>query len=114
MPSAAARAFRVTDALLLPTASVAASGIAAGLIVLAPQQGEGRMGGARTAGAGSDNRACPQYRRPRFHPWVRKIPWKRAWQPTPVSWPRESHVQRSLVAAVHGVAQSQTGLSDKG
>ena len=32
-----------------------------------------------------------------FDPWVRKIPWKRAWQPTPVFLPGESHGQRSLV-----------------
>ena len=25
-----------------------------------------------------------QCRRPRFDPWVGKIPWRRAWQPTPV------------------------------
>ena len=29
-------------------------------------------------------------------PWVRKIPWKRTWQPTPVFLPGESHGQRSL------------------
>ena len=29
--------------------------------------------------------------------WVGKIPWRRAWQPTPVFLPRESHGQRSLV-----------------
>ena len=34
--------------------------------------------------------------RPRFDPWVRKIPWRRKWQPTPVFWPGESHGQRSL------------------
>ena len=28
--------------------------------------------------------------------WVRKIPWRRAWQPTPVSLPGESHGQKSL------------------
>ena len=28
--------------------------------------------------------------RPGFHPWVRKIPWKRTWQPTPVFLPGES------------------------
>ena len=28
--------------------------------------------------------------------WVRKIPWKRKWQPTPVFLPRKSHGQRSL------------------
>ena len=33
----------------------------------------------------------------RFHPWVRKIPRRREWQPTPVSLPGESHGQRSLV-----------------
>ena len=30
-------------------------------------------------------------------PWVRKIPWRRAWQPTPVFLPGEFHGQRSLV-----------------
>jgi len=29
-------------------------------------------------------------------PWVRKIPWRRAWQPTPVFLPGECHGQRSL------------------
>ena len=32
--------------------------------------------------------------------------------PTPVLLPGESHGRRSLVAAVHGVAKSQTRLSD--
>ena len=41
------------------------------------------------------NSAC-QYRRYRFDPWVRKIPWRRKWQPTPVFLPRKSHGQRSL------------------
>ena len=31
-----------------------------------------------------------------FSPWVRKIPWKTAWQPTLVFLPGESHGQRSL------------------
>ena len=35
--------------------------------------------------------------RPELNPWVRKIPWRRAWQPTPVLLPGESHGQRSLV-----------------
>jgi len=25
----------------------------------------------------------------RFNPWVRKMPWRREWQPTPVFFPRE-------------------------
>ena len=37
-----------------------------------------------------------QCRRPGFHPWVGKIPWRRTWQPTPVFLPGESHGQRSL------------------
>ena len=32
-----------------------------------------------------------------FDYWVKKIPWKRAWQPTPVFLPGESHGQRGLV-----------------
>ena len=28
-----------------------------------------------------------------FNPWVETIPWRRAWQPTPVFLPRESHGQ---------------------
>ena len=32
----------------------------------------------------------------RFNPWIRKIPWRRAWQPTPVFLSGESHGQRSL------------------
>ena len=30
-------------------------------------------------------------------PWVKKIPWSRAWQPTPVFLPVEACGQRSLV-----------------
>ena len=40
---------------------------------------------------------CRRHKRFGFSPWVRKIPWKRAWQPTPVFLPGESHGQRSLV-----------------
>ena len=40
---------------------------------------------------------CLQYRRLGFSPWVGKIPWQRAWQPTSVFLPGESHGQRSLV-----------------
>ena len=36
-------------------------------------------------------------RRPGFDPWVRNIPWRRKWQPTPEFLPGRSHVQRSLV-----------------
>ena len=37
-------------------------------------------------------------KRCRLDPWVGKMPWRRQWQPTPVSLPGESHGQRSLVS----------------
>ena len=37
-----------------------------------------------------------QGRRCRWDPWVRKIPWRRKWQPTPVFLPGKSHGQRSV------------------
>ena len=43
--------------------------------------------------------AC-QCRRPKrceFNPWVGKMPWRRAWQPSPIFLPGESHGERSLV-----------------
>ena len=40
---------------------------------------------------------CPQCGRPRFNPWVGKIPWRRKSQPTPVFLPGRSHQQRSLI-----------------
>ena len=36
-------------------------------------------------------------KRSEFDPWVRKIPWRRAWQSTPVLFPGEYYGQRSLV-----------------
>ena len=35
--------------------------------------------------------------KPGFDPWVRKILWRRKWQPTPVLLPGKSHGQRSVV-----------------
>ena len=43
-----------------------------------------------------------------FDPWVGKIPYRRAWQPTPVFLLGKSHGQRSLVDLVHGVSHGQT------
>ena len=37
-----------------------------------------------------------RFRRQGLNLWVGKIPWRRAWQPTPVFLPGESHVWRSL------------------
>ena len=48
----------------------------------------------------------PAMPRPGFDPWVEKIPWRRAWQPTAVSLPGESHGQRSLTGyIVQGVTR---------
>ena len=43
-------------------------------------------------------------------PYVRKIPWRRAWQPTPVFLPGQSMDRRAWRATVHGVAKSWTQL----
>ena len=46
---------------------------------------------------GSDSkRICLPCGRPVFNPWVGTIPWRRAWQPTPVFLPGASYGQRSL------------------
>ena len=49
-----------------------------------------------------------RHKRPGFDPWVGKISWRRAWQPTQVFFPGESHGQKSLVgySPVPGVAKS--------
>ena len=39
---------------------------------------------------------CRSQKRCRLDPWVWKIPWRRAWQHTPVLSPEEYHGQRSL------------------
>ena len=40
------------------------------------------------------NAGRPQ--RPRFNPWVKKMPWRRKWQPTPVLLLGGFHGQRGL------------------
>ena len=53
---------------------------------------------------------CRRRKKCRFDPQVRKIPWRRAWQPTPVFLPGESHGQRSLVGCDPQVRNSWTQL----
>ena len=43
-------------------------------------------------------------------PWVGKIPWRRAWQPTPVFLLENPMDRGAWWAAVHMVAESQTQL----
>ena len=52
--------------------------------------------------AQTGNRVYLQCGRPSFNPWVRRIPWRRAWQPTPVFLPAASHGQRSLAVLWDG------------
>ena len=65
-------------------------------------------------GASGKDPACQCRRRKRFgfDPCVGKIPWGRAWQPTPVFLPGESHGQWSLVGYSPWAAKSWTQLSD--
>ena len=46
------------------------------------------------------------HKRLRFNPWAKKIPWRRAWQPTSILLPGESHQRGSLAPMdcrlVHG------------
>ena len=55
---------------------------------------------------------CLQCGRPGFHPWVGKILWRRAWQPTPVFLPGESHGQRSLVGYTPW-GHEETGITEQ-
>ena len=43
-----------------------------------------------------------------FDPWVRKIPWRRKWQPTPAFLPGKSHGLRSLGYSPCGRKESDT------
>ena len=50
----------------------------------------------------------------RFDHWIRKIPWRKKWQPIPAFLPEKNPMDRGdLQATVHGVAESQTRLSDR-
>ena len=55
-------------------------------------------------GTGGKESSC-QYRRCRFDPWVRKIPWGRKWQPTPVLLSGKFHGQRNLSGYSPGGSQ---------
>ena len=53
---------------------------------------------------------CRRHKRCGFYPWFGKIPWRRAWQPTPVFLPREPMDRGAWWAPVHRVEKSQTQL----
>ena len=64
-----------------------------GRLISALYKEEGFPGGA---GGKEPACQCRRHKRHGFNLCVRKIPWRRAWQPTPVFLPGESHGQRSL------------------
>ena len=66
----------------------------------------GFPGGASCTGPAGH---CTRHRRCECHPWVGKIPWRRAWQPTPVFLPGEFH-RGAWWATVYGVTKNQTQL----
>ena len=52
---------------------------------------------------------CRRYKRHRFNPWVRKMPWRRTWQPTPALLPGKFHRDRSFVGyKLWGYKESDT------
>ena len=55
----------------------------ASLVGCFPGGSDGKVSACNVGDQGSD-------------PWVGKIPWRRAWQPTPVFLPGEAHGQRRL------------------
>ena len=53
-----------------------------------------------------------QCRRLRFNPWVRKIPWRREWQSTPVFLPGKTNGQSTQVGYSHDFTKSWARLSN--
>ena len=60
----------------------------------------------------SDKEPTCQCRRCSFDPWVAKSPWRREWQPTPVSLPGNPMDRGAWWATIHGVAKSGPQVSD--
>ena len=56
--------------------------------------------------SGKESLQPRRHRKCGFDPWVGKIPWRRAWQSTPVFLPGGSHGLRSLATTVHGTTES--------
>ena len=46
---------------------------------------------------------CRRCKRQGFNTWIKKIPRRRAWQPTPVFLPTESHGWRSLADYIYRI-----------
>ena len=55
---------------------------------------------------------CRRCKRQGIDPWVRKIPWRRKWQPTPEFLLGESHGQRSL-AGYSPWGHKESGMTER-
>ena len=55
---------------------------------------------------------CRRQRRCGFYPWVRKIPWRKAWQHTLYSCLENTMDRGASRATVYGIAKSQAWLSN--
>ena len=55
---------------------------------------------------------CRRHKNCGFYPWVRKIPWRRTWQPTPVFLRGKSHGQRSPEGNSQGLQRVGHDWSD--
>ena len=53
-----------------------------------------------------------RHRRPELDAWIRKIPWRRKWHPTPVFLPGKPHGQRSLLGYSPWVAKSRLDTTE--
>ena len=56
---------------------------------------------------------CRRLERCGFDSWVGKMPWRRAWQPTPVFLPENPMDSGTWWATVHRAAKSWIQLSDR-
>ena len=56
--------------------------------------------------------ANAEARRSRYDPWVKKISWRRKWQPTPVFWTGQFQTEGPDRLQSRGVTKSQTQLSN--
>ena len=61
-------------------------------------------------GTSSEEAICQRgscKRREFYHPWVGKIPWRKAWQPTPIFYLENPMDRGPWWATVHTVTKSQ-------
>ena len=63
-----------------------------------PEAGKGQEGSFPRGFTAQMVKTLPVVQETGFDPWVRNIPWRREWQPTPWFLPEECHGQRSLVS----------------